>query len=170
MSPFPTKCVRQSHGQPFARNHCSTSRCPPFAAAMHVNVLFHGQPFACAHCSTLRCPPCAAAVQVAPVLSHGQPFARARPGPLSCTYAHPTGTHSRASTAGHRDARRVPPLNLCSCPTGSRPRATPSTPRDVHPSPLPDKGVLDVTGALPVAGAAPRLNIRELRRDPHQAL
>ena len=44
------------HGQPFARAHCSTSRCPPCAAYMHVH-LFHGQPFARAHCSTSRCPP-----------------------------------------------------------------------------------------------------------------
>ena len=43
------------HAQPFARAHCVTSRCPPFAASEHV-YLSHGQPFARAHCVTSRRP------------------------------------------------------------------------------------------------------------------
>ena len=64
--------VHVSHRQPFVRAHCSTSRWPPSAAPEHV-VAFHWQPFARAHCSTLRCPPSAALSHVS--ASHGQPFA-----------------------------------------------------------------------------------------------
>jgi hypothetical protein len=49
-------------------------------------------------------------------------------------------------------------------------RETPSTSRDFHSSPLSHKGILDATGNLPVAGAAPRLNIQGAWRDIHQAL
>ena len=44
-------------------------------------------------------------------------------------------------------------------------RQTPSTSRAVRSSPLPDKGVRYVTDDLPVAGAAPRSNIRAPRHD-----
>ena len=73
--------VSSSHGQPFARNHCSTSRCPPLAAPIHV-FSSHGHPFARAHCSTSRCPPSAANSHV--IQSHGQPFARAHCSTSRC--------------------------------------------------------------------------------------
>ena len=94
----------------------------------------------------------------------------ARPTPHTRTSSRPTGSRSRATTASHRGGRPLPPPRMCIRPMVRRPRATASTLRDVHPSPLPHKGLLDATVYLPVAGAAPRLNIRELRRDPHQAL
>ena len=62
-----------SQGQPFACAHCSTSRCPPSAANLHV-CSSHGQPSLRAHCSISRCPPSAACVHVPE--SHGQPFSR----------------------------------------------------------------------------------------------
>jgi hypothetical protein len=79
-------------------------------------------------------------------------------------------THrSHAPTAAPRDARPSPPPNTCESPTGSHPRAAPATLRAVRSSPLPGKGVLDATEGLAVAGAAPRLNIRDLRLHIHQA-
>ena len=55
----PRKASCAFHGQPFARAHCSNSRCPPSAALVHV-FASHGQPFARDHCITSRCPPNAA--------------------------------------------------------------------------------------------------------------
>ena len=49
-----------SHVQPFARAHCSVSRCPLAAAPVHVKSS-HGQSRARAHCSVGNCPPRAAA-------------------------------------------------------------------------------------------------------------
>jgi hypothetical protein len=66
--------LNQFHGQPFARAHRSTSRCPPNAAPRHVSTS-HRHPFARAHCSTSRCLPSAAHEHV--ILFHGKPFARA---------------------------------------------------------------------------------------------
>ncbi len=61
-------CSSHLHGQPFARAHFSSSRCPPDAASQ-------SQPFVRAHCSTSKCSQRAARAQVH--ASHSQPFARA---------------------------------------------------------------------------------------------
>ena len=124
-----------SHGAPFARTHCSTSRWPPSAAArkssrpterrsraptaappggrprgMAQVFSSHGAPFARAHCSTSRWPPCAAKAQVTP--SHGAPLARAHcstsrwpPSAASRQVTRPTERRSRAPTAAPRGGR-----------------------------------------------------------------
>ena len=89
--------------------------------------------------------------------------------PPTRTCSRSTGIHSHAFTAAPRDARRRPPPCTSSRPTVSRSPAKPSTPRAVRYSPLPRKGVLYATDDLPVAGAAPRLNIQALQLHPHQA-
>jgi hypothetical protein len=75
--------------------------------------------------------------------------------------AAPMRGFSRAPTSLPRGASRdpSPPPNTSTRPTVCRSRENPSTLRDVHPSPLPHKGILDATGDLPVPGASPRLNI-----------
>ena len=88
----------------------------------------------------------------------------------NCTSSRPTGSHLRESTAAPRGARPAPPPRTCLRPTASSSRATPSTSRDFHSSPLPDKGVLDAAGDLSVAGAAPRLNIQGTRHAVREAL
>ena len=93
--------------------------------------------------------------------------AKARPPPLLSTLTYPKGSSLHAPTAAPRDARPTPPPSMRLRPTGSRQRATPATLRDVHPSPLPHKGILDATGDLPVAGAAPCLNIQRPRHYLH---
>ena len=99
--------VVSSHGQPFARNHCSTSRCPPNAANAHVSSL-HGQPFARAHCSTSRRPYFAAKPHVH--LSHGQPFARAHCStsrcPPSAAPRHVSVSHGQPFARAHCSTSR----------------------------------------------------------------
>jgi hypothetical protein len=84
--------------------------------------------------------------------------------------SRPTGSRSRATTAALRDVRPTPPQYTCLCSMGSPSRATPSTPRDIHPLSLPDKGILDATEELSVAGVAPRIDIIALRLHLHQAI
>ena len=70
------------------------------------------------------------------------------------------GSRSRAPTEAPRDALALPRTCTSTRPMVCRSRATPLTLRDAYPSPLPRKGIHDATVDLPVAGAAPRLNIQ----------
>ena len=92
-----------------------------------------------------------------------------RPQTPPSTSPRPMGSRSRAPTAELRGARRTPRTRTCMCPTGSLSRVTPSTLRAFRATPMSHKGVLDATGALPVAGAAARLNIRGAWHALHQA-
>ena len=93
----------------------------------------------------------------------------ARHTPRDGTYTRLTGSRSRVTTAAPRGARPLPPPNTSICPTVCRPRETPSTFRDFQLSPLPDKGILDASGDLAVAGAATYLHIRAPWHDVLQA-
>ena len=98
------------HGQPFARAHCSTSRCPPYNAAEVVNS-FHGQPFARAHCSISKCPHFAAFAHVRS--SHGQPFARNHCRTSRCPFfaadEHVSAFHGQPFARNHCRTSRCPP-------------------------------------------------------------
>ena len=86
----------QFHSVLFARNHCSTSKCPPSAANVHVHPS-HGQPFARNHLSISRSPSDAAAALVSP--SHGQPCARNHRSTSKCpptaAAAHVLSSHGQ---------------------------------------------------------------------------
>ena len=145
----PRKCVPSSHGQPFARNHFSTSRWPPNAAFAHVNES-HRQSFARTHLSTSRWPPLAAAQHVSSspeqsfsrahfstsrwpppaarahvFSSHGQSFARAHFStsrrPRKRPSAHVHLSHGQSFSRAHLSTSRWPPFAARARPT--RPRA-----------------------------------------------
>ena len=66
-------------------------------------------------------------------------------------YACPTCSRSRAPTSAHRGGRGAPRACTSHRPTGTSPRATPSTPRDLQSSPLRRTGdtgqTVDLVGA-----------------------
>ena len=122
--------TRLCHGQPCARAHFSTSRCPPPAASWHV-AEFHGQSCSRAHRCTVRCPPAAASQHVCQF--HGQSCARAHCSTARCpsqaardTSPYPKGTRVSAHTSAPPGARRQRRVGTSTRPTGTR-----------SPSPMP---------------------------------
>ena len=97
-------------GHPFARSHCSTSRCPPSAALQHVHSS-HGQPFARAHFSTSSCPPAAANWHVHSF--QGQPFARNH---LSTSSRLPNVTSAHLCASENRQPSACSHCSTSRCP------------------------------------------------------
>ena len=124
--------VLSSHGQPFARAHCSTSRWPPLAAQAQVHSS-HGAPFARAHCSTSRWPP--PRHRRKSTRPTERPFARAHcstsrwpPSAAACKFSRPTDSRSRAPTAAPPGGRHARPWRKSARPTERRSRAPTAAP------------------------------------------
>ena len=149
-----------SHGQPFARAQCSTSRCPPSAAAEHVSSS-HGQPFSRAHCSRSRFPPNAAEQHV--FSSHGQTFSRAHCStsrcPLLAALQHVYVSHGQPPARSHFSTSSFPLLAAASHRYSRRDRRPASCRRSTalkHPSSAARSSSIS-SNASPVDATAARI-------------
>ena len=127
----------QVQGHPCPSAHCSSSKCPPPAALLHVRSS-QGHPCPWAHCSSSKCPPAAALLHVFSSQGHPCPWAHCRTSkwPPAAARAHVLSSRDIPQLTAQASLDTVPRLSRrpdfhCLAPLSER-RVVSAARNEVH--------------------------------------